>query len=92
MMSPEVHAFCLPSCFLSVQVPAGVFSLWWPHSWPRSTSPSALTFSHFPVVAAVVEQEKWKSWDGGDPVVVKPEDPSLLRSHSYQLCDLSKAA
>lgn len=39
----------------------------------------------------VVEQEKWKSGDGGDAVVVKQEDPSLLSSHSYQLCDLSKA-
>lgn len=86
-MSPEVHTFCPPSCLLSVQVPTGWFSF-----WPRSTSPSALTFSHFPVAVAVVEQEKWKSGDGGDAVVVKQEDPSLLSSHSYQLCDLSKAS
>lgn len=53
--------------------------------------PSTLTFSHFPVAVAVVEQEKWKSGYERDAVVVKQENLSLLRFHSYQLCDLSKA-
>lgn len=75
MISPEVIAFCPTSCLLSVQVPAGVCSL--VALWlAKEHFPSALTFSQFPVVA-VVEQERWKSWGGGDAVVVKPEDLSF---------------